>query len=361
MKEVKITSYQLALLMIAFIIGSSTIIDSAHAGRDAWLAYIIAWMGGFFLVFSYAWISLMNPGKTLVEILKDTFGKILGSILALGYIWYFIHLAALVTRDFSFFLVTTSYERTPEIFMIICFIFLSVYTLKKGLQVFSRSAEVFVPMLITFILILCLVIIGRYDVGVFLPFLEEGFKPVLNLILPILTFPFGETVVFLMLFSALDKKKNIRKISVSAVGIGGMILLLTILRDLMALGPDILQRIFFPPSLSSELIPVMNLDPLIGLNLLIAGGTKITVCFYGGVVGITQIFNLNSYKPFVIPVAALIIAIAMMLYNNIFEMFRWANDVYPYYAIPFQILIPFAILGISLYKKYKKINKQKAL
>lgn len=359
MKDLKISGYQLSLLVIAFIIGSSTIISPVHDGRDAWISYIMGWSGGFVLIFAYAYLALLNPGKTLVQILKDTFGKVGGSILALLYVWYFIHLAALVTRNFGFFLVTTTYERTPEIFMNIIFILLSAYTLKKGLQVLGRSAEILVPVLILFIIIITAALFTRLDYQVFFPVLEDGLIPVVKLVFPLLTFPFGETVAFLMLFSSLDKPNNVRRFSLFAMGTGGFFLFLILVRDIMTLGPDMIQRLYFPPAVSSELIPIMNLDPMIGVNLLIAGGIKISVCYYAAIVGITQIFDLDSYKPFVIPVGALIVAVAMWLYEDIFHMFSWASEVYPYYAVPFQLLIPFLLLGISIYKNTKKDKKGK--
>ena len=353
----KITGYQLTLMIIGFLIGSSTIVSPVQDGRDAWLVFVISWGGGCALIFVYATIALLHPGKTLVEILKVCFGKTVGTILALLYIGYFIHLAALVCRNFGFFLTTTSYPRTPEIYIISLLVLVSIYTLKKGLQVLGRATEIFVPILLVFLLVLFVALINQFDFGVFFPLLEDGLRIILKDSFGLLTFPFGETVVFLMIFSALDNRKNVRQAALFAVGAGGFLLFMSMVRDLMVLGPELLKRVYFPPTISAKLIPIISLDPLIGTNLLIAGGVKITVCLYAATAGITQVFRLDNDKYLAIPVGILTVALAMWLYTSIFEMVAWAAEVYPYYAIPFQFLIPFTVLGLSFFSKYKK-NKQ---
>lgn len=148
-KDVKISSVQLSILIMGFLFGSTAIINVATgAAQDAWLAYVIGWAGGFILIGIYAHISLLNPGRTLIEILKDNFGRYPGSIIAVLYIWYFIHLAALVLRNFGEYMVTAIYPETPILFVIILFALTIAYAVKNGLEVLSRTAEIFFPLLL---------------------------------------------------------------------------------------------------------------------------------------------------------------------------------------------------------------------
>ena len=61
----------------------------------------------------YVKIALLNPSKTLVEILKERMGKVVGNILAVFYIWYFIHIASMVFRDFGEFITAMTFPETP--------------------------------------------------------------------------------------------------------------------------------------------------------------------------------------------------------------------------------------------------------
>lgn len=356
-KEIKISEYQLAMLMMGFLFGSTAIINPAStAGQDAWLVFLLGWAEGFFLMWLYVTISLSYPGLTLVDILKATFGKYVGSILALFYIWYFIHLAAVVFRNFGEHMVITVYYNTPMVFLIGCFALLVSYCLRKGLEVTGRAAEMLMPYLIIILTVIFCILIPEYDVNRFFPFLEKGFASIAIDSVRVLTFPFGEAVAFLMIFPTLNSAQKLKKASFLSVFTMGLIILGVILRDIMSLGPDMLMRSVFPPSLSSELTKGVQLDPLVAVNLLLGGWIKITVLLYGAVVGITQLLNLNDYRPFVLPVAMLCAALAVWIYKDIFEMFDWAQIFFPVYVTPMQIVIPVMILVIT---KLKQLLKNK--
>jgi len=350
--DVKISSIQLSLIMIGFIFGSSAIINPATgAYQDAWLAFIIGWFGSYLLVGIYVFLSLLHPCKTIVDILKDCFGKFFGSLFAFGYIFYFIHLAALVLRNFGEYMNTVNYPETPLIFLLIALSIVTAFAVKNGLEVFTRVNEMLMPFVIIFVTILFLIFMNIYELKNLLPFLERGFTPVLQSGFAVLTFPFGETVIFLMIFPALNKRENLLKTAFIATTAGGLILLNITLRDLMALGPVLINKIIFPPHTTTGLLPHFVIDPFIAANLLINGGFKIIICLYAASLGITQLFGLDDYKPFVFPITAIAVSLSYWVYDSLPEMTRWAAEIYPYYAIPFQILIPLLSLLISIIKK----------
>lgn len=354
-KDIKISGYQLAMLMMGFIFGSSAVMNpAASAGQDVWLAGLFGLGGGVMLMLLYTKISLLNPSLTLIEILQTAFGKYLGNLLSLLYIGYFIHLAALVLRDFGEHMAVTVYYTTPLVFTMGSFALLASYCLKKGLEVSARAAEMLMPYLFIFLTVIFFLLIPEYNTENFFPVLEKGFSPILKAAFNILTFPYGETVVFLMIFPALYSAKRLRKVSLLSVLIMGLILLSVTVRDLLSLGPDLLTRLVFPPSLSTELTQEIQLEPLISVNLLLGGWIKITICMYGAVVGIAQLLKLDDYKPFVLPLAILCVAMAIWLFPDVFEMLDWATAVYPYYAVPIQIIIPVLILIITNFKKNTK-------
>lgn len=359
MKSAQISGIQLFMLIIGFTFGSTAILNpAADAYHDAWLSYLLGWVGGCISITVFCWISRLNPEKTLVEILKSQFGKVGGSIIAVFYIWYFIHLAALVIRNFGEYMTTTSYTETPIIFIIICFIAVVVYGMKKGLEVMVRPSEILVPVVIFFVLFLGVALIKKYNYANFLPFLEKGIKPILKSSFAVWTFPFGETVAFLMIFPFLNQKKKLFKISFLAIVVAGFVIFLIVVRDLLVLGTGMMmpKRLIFPPNTSAALISEkLQLQTLISANFLIGGGIKISVCLFAAVLGITQLFNLDDFKPLISPVAALAVALSIWVYPNIFEMLRWAAEVWPYYSIPFQIIFPLLLLIMSLIK-YKKIK-----
>ncbi|MGI6451012.1 MAG: GerAB/ArcD/ProY family transporter [Desulfitobacteriia bacterium] len=154
-----------------------------------------------------------------------------------------------------------------------------------------------------------------------------------------------------MIFPALYSARQLKKVSFTAFLVMGFIIFGVIIRDLLSLGPDLLTRLVFPPSLSTELTPELQLEPLISVNLLLGGWVKITICLYAAVVGIAQLLNLDDYKPLVFPLVLFTVVLARWLYDDIFKMLDWALNVYPYYALPLQVGIPLLILLIAKVRK----------
>jgi len=271
-KNVKISNYQLGMLIMGFLFGSSAVMNpTIQVAQDAWLAYIFGLVQGLALIWIYVKLSLLNQGQSLIEILKTHFGKYLGTMVSLLYIWYFVHLAALVLRNYGEHMTVTVFFDTPEVFTMGCFALLVGYCLRSGLEVTARAAEMLMPYLFLFVLAIFLLLAREYDMQNIFPILENGLAPVIKVSYSLLTFPFGEMVAFLMIFPALSSYKSLKKVTLLSSLLMGLILLGITLRDLLSLGPDLLVRLVFPPSLSTELIPELQLEPLISVNLLLGG------------------------------------------------------------------------------------------
>lgn len=354
----RITSVQLGMLLVGFIIGSSAIITPAvEAKQDVWLSYILAWLGGYLTIAIYVYIAKLNHSLTLVEILKAHFGKFFGTIISILYIWYFIHLGSLVIRNVSEFMITSIYTETPLLAVVIAISVPLYYGLRKGLVVFSKLSELIVPFMILLILIIFLLVFNLYEFKNFLPFFEQGFLKISKVAFFTLTFPFAETVVFLMIFPYTKKYNNLLKTSYISLTVSGLVLFSIIISNLLVLGGDILANSIFPSHLTISLIPKIAVEPFVSINILVGTTIKIYICIYSALIGIKQILNVNDHKPFITPVLVFSIILAIWIYDNLIKMIDWAGKIYPFYAIPFQFIFPILILSISLIKKIKSQQK----
>jgi spore germination protein KB len=353
--RVKISNLQFFMLMFGFLYGSSVIINPATgAGRDAWLALIISWAGGLGLITIYMGLIRLNPGQNLVGILLSHFGKYVGGFIAIMYIWYFTHLAALVTRNFGEFMVATTYPLTPMPVIIMTSLLVTIYGLRSGLEVFARvGGELLIPIIPLPIIISLITLLPEYDFSSILPVLENGVKPVLNAAFGTLTFPFGETVVFLMIFPHLNKQEKIFKYSYLTFTITCLIFLNNIIRDLSMLGPGFFKRAYYTPHIIAQLIPNLSIEPLVAINLFIGGGVKVILCLFAAASGLIQLFKLTNYKMIVTVLTVFAGVLAVWVYRNPMEMFSWAFKEWPVYSVPFQMIIPLILLIISWIKNRK--------
>lgn len=351
-REIKISPIQLSFFIITLLFSDFAIMNPARAAeRAAWLAFIIGMLIGLILVSIYILIAKLHPGKTLIEILLTTFGKVLGTIISLLYIWYFIHLASLVVRSFGEYMVTVNYVQTPLFFIIICLMLPIVYGLRKGIEVIARMAEIFVPMIILLVSLLFILLAKEFQFQFFQPVLKDGLKPILETGYNIATFPFGELIILLMIFPYLNEPNKLSRVTYTSVIIGGFLLLNIVVRDLLVIGPELLSIIVFPPNVSTALLPTIGLEPLISVNLIIGGVGFLCVYIHAITLGVSQVFHIENDKTLIVPITIIVIGVSIWLYDNVLEMFRVAKEVYPYYSIPFQIIIPLLVLIISYIRK----------
>lgn len=357
-KQVLISSFQFCILLVGFILGSTVIlVPGSHANQNAWLAYIIGWLGGFLLFPIYIALYKRHPEKTLVEIHHLLLGKWLGNLVSILYIWYFLHLGSLVLRNFTEYTLTISLPETPLWFMTVLYTLVIAYSVKSGLEVTSRTAELIVPFIFLFQIGITLLLVPHMKFSNLLPFLEDGLKPILDASLSVLTFPFGETVVFLMLFPYLNDGKKLKRNFIISFLLAGGLLLIAVFREITILGELGIERKIFPPHLSTKKIEVLNFDPLIGVMFFITGATKICVCYLASVIGLAQLTKSNDHRVFVYPIGIILAGLSIWIYDSAPQMLTWAIDVWPYYSIPFQIIMPIILLCVSLIKGKKKSKK----
>lgn len=354
----KISSFQLSTILIGFILGDAILlIPSKSVKQNAWLPILLASIGGIIIICMYVYISKLNPQMTLVDILCSSFGKFIGKIIAFFYLLYFLSLTAIILRTVGDYMVTVNYIQTPLFFILSIITIVMIYDSKSGIEVMGRLAEITIPIMLFLILLTIILIAPRFQFKNILPFIEDGFKPILKTSFTMFTFPFGEVVVFLMIFPYLNNTKKLLKISILSVSLAGLTLLLVTMQSILTLGSNILSRSLYPTHIVSSLVPGLIMEPLISINLLISSGAQMIILFFSCSLMVAQIFKLDDHKPFVLPIGLLLVPLSCWFYDSIAEMEYISVEVLPYYAIIFQLIIPFIILIISLIKL--KLKKQR--
>lgn len=354
-KGEKISGIALFLWLVTFLLGDMPIhtpVSGGQAYQDSWLGFLLGWAGGFILMVIYVSIIRLNPSKTLFIILKETFGKYIGSILILLYIWYFIYNGSLVSRQFGEYIVAVNYNETPLLFVLALLLLMAAYMVKSGLEVISRVYGMLAILYLISVLAITAILIPQFDFNNFFPVLERGIKPVLKAGLATIGFPFGELVLLLAFYSVANESVNMKKTAYFAVAVGGLLVFINVLRDIMVLGSGLLANQTFPSNAVTQVIPPpIDISPLVVGSLLIGSGIEATTYLYACTLGITQLFNLYDYKPFVFPMAVLMVLLSLWNFTNIHQFFGWLDAIYPYYALPFQTIMPFILLIIALLKK----------
>lgn len=350
-KEI-ITNKQGISIVVLFIIGSAIVLSpGGEAKQNVWLAILLAVLMTIPIIFIYARLLSIFPGKDLFDILQEVFGKILGKIISLLFVWYAFHLGALVIRNFSEFIQIVSFPETPQLIVAAFLGVVCIWIIKAGIEILGRWAGFVLPFLLITIICLILLSLTEAEFNNIRPVLYDGVTPVLKSAFSIFSFPFAEVVVFMMVFCSIKSKFSTYKVYITGLLIGGLILLSASIRNVLVLGIGTASILYFPSLSAVSLINIGNflqrIEIIVSVVFLLAGIVKIGVCLYAVSNGVAKIFNFDSYRPLVAPIGFLMMNLSGFIYRSTMEMFEWAEKIYQFYAMPFQIILPLIIFIVA--------------
>lgn len=362
-KEI-LSNRQGIFVMTMFIIGSAIMVSSSgKAKQDIWIAIILSLLMAMPVIYVYSNLLALYPGKDLFDILTEIFGVVIGKIISLPFIWYSFHLGTLVIRNFSGFVNVISFPETPQAVTVIFLGLFCIWMAKAGIEVLGRWTTFIFPIAMFIIIGTVILSMTNIHVKYFRPILYEGLSPIIESAFGIFSFPFAETVVFTMVF---NKLKNTRKsfgVFLKSILLGGAVILIIAVRNVVVLGAPLNSKLVFPSYVAVRTLNigdfVQRFEVVVAIIFMLGGAVKISICLYAAAVGLTKLLNFDNYRDLTGPVGFLMMSFSCIIYDSLMEMFDWATQIYPYYAIPFQIILPIIVLIAAKIKlKITKKNKK---
>jgi spore germination protein KB len=358
-KEI-ISDKQGIILITLFILGSTLVVGTGgEAKKDMWLAVIIGMIFAVPVLMMYAKLLSMFPEKDIFDILKLAFGNFIGKAISLLFIWYALHLGALVLYNFSQFIGTVGLDQTPRVVPMSVIMLLCAWGVKEGVEVLGRWGEILIQFLIIILFLATILSIPVLRLNNLLPVFENGIKPVIKGAFSTFAFPFTETVIFIMVFPCLKGKKSSFKTFILGLLLGGGIIVVLAARNIMILGSYIISMSYYPSFFAVARINIghflQRLESAVSITFLISGFVKISMCLFGASKGISKLFNFVDYRFIVIPTALIILNLSFIVSSDIMESAKWNLQVYPYYAFIFQVILP-SLTFICAKIRYKKIR-----
>lgn len=361
-KEI-ISNKQGIATMVMFIVGSTMVLGvGGEAKQDAWIAGMIGMFMSVPFIFVYARTLKLFPGKNLYDILESLYGKMFGKAITAIYVWYSIHLGALVLRNFSEYIQIVSMPETPQFVLTMFLGTLGIYSVKSGIEVIGRWSILVLTLCIVSIIFIDILSITQMDISNLKPILYNGLKPVLKSAFTVFSFPFAETVLFMTVLGGLNNRGSSYKTYYISLIFGGIILILSSIRNITVLGIGTALTLYFPVHGAISLIDIGDflerVEVVISVIYLLAGIVKVSICLYSASIGFAKLFDFKDYRKVVFPMAVTTMNLSCIIYKNTMEMFQWAIEIYKYYAIPFQVIIPLAILITAEIKTRSAKNRQ---
>ncbi|MPM08906.1 hypothetical protein SDC9_55222 [bioreactor metagenome] len=363
-KEI-ISSKQALSIIVTFILGSSVILGTdREALQDSWITSLLAIVAFIPFAFLYAKILKLYPGMDFFDIVVKTFGNVLGKIVIVIFFWYAIHLGALVMRNFAEFIRIEELPKTPQLLFYTLMSFLCIYVVKSGVENLGKCAVVFLLFYIFILFSVTAFSVKNFEFNNLLPIMRQGTGTILLGTYSNLTFPMAETVLLLPVLSSLKSKDSPYKAYFWGGVLGGGLLLIGTVKNILTIGYPMLSEVFFPHIEAAKLIVIggsltdvlARIEESVVVAFTFTCFVKISSCLIAATKGLARIFNIDSYKKLAAPVSLIMTALASILYSSLGEMIGWI-PVYKYYVFPFQVVLPLAIFIVAEIRKIKQRKK----
>ena len=352
---------QLTTLIMFFLIGGSALSSTArYAGQNVWIVLLAAGSIGAIFFTVYHRISKVHNYKGLPDILKETFGKVLGTAILFIYASFFLFRTIsggnYMTTMAQETLMFGASHRTVVIMLLITVVIGALY----GLNVIGRSAEIFL-----FVTIICLTpfLLAVFSSSVFkagnlIPILAEGVPGIAKDIMRSTFTPYGELVIFLMIFPYLAPKdnKNILKRTYITITIAVLLMIAIDLTIVALIGSNLTSNFEYPFYNAMQLAGVSGflerLDLLAIVIIVTTGYVKLVVYFYVTVLAFQALSKRFNFKIMLLLITALIFFLAPVL--KVHET-GFMMNVIPFRILPiFEVAFPLLIWIVSEIRFRKK-------
>jgi spore germination protein KB len=360
MKTEKISGLQLFYLMAGYVLGTAIILGlGLDTKQDAWIFILVGMSSGLLLMAVFTQLAVYFPGDSLVEILPKVIGKVLSYPVIFLYIFHFTYSAARGSRELGDLIVTTILSETPIFVVIASFMVLMIYCLRGGVETFARMAEIVFPIYIFSLILIWILLfsVDHFSIKNLTPILGMGLTPVLKAAIPdSVNFPFGETVAIMMLFPYLNNKRYTKRVGISIILVGGLLLTFNSIMMIAVLGPEFYSRDIFSLLAATQMVSVADFlerfDALVILMMVAGVFFKVGVFIFAAAVGISQLLRLKQYRSVLLGLGTIIPPLSLVSASSFVEHIEFGFKYYvPYVDTVLQIILPFLFLCIVFIRK----------
>lgn len=367
MKLEKGTISEKELLFAVFCFMQGTLLRSGYivsiTRNDSWLMAFTGLLFTLPLVAIYASLLRRFPGKSLVEIDDLIFGPVIGKAVSVLYLFFFLSLSALNTRDLGNFVVANMIPETPLAAAILLFLLVCVYAISRGIANLLRLSVFFSLIPLAAVFINSLLILKDVQIEFLQPFFQLPVMKYIQGTISVAAVPMGEILAFTMIAPMLQKKENTGKLLVKGLIFSALFLAVVLLRDIVTLGP--LASIVSLPSFESvryvSLADILTrMESIYAIVLIILFLFKVSVLLYAFVLGLSQLLSLNSYRPLTLVAAVLVLFYSLLVFESVMENMNWGASTAPFFSLTFELLLPAVSLLAAHLRRLNKAGEVKA-
>lgn len=361
----RISALQLAILMNPTIIATAILLVPAITGKfakqDMWLSPIWASSTGFLSVLIVHLLNKHYLKETVIQFSEKILGRIPGKLVGLVFLLFYLHISAIILREYGEFVVGIFLHYTPILIVIGSMTFVCSFAVRGGLEVIARSAQIFVPLIVILFLVIVILLIPDLKPSNIFPIMEEGVIPsLMGAVVP--SSWFSEFFLISFLFPYLkDREKGVKWGIISVFSVL-VILVITNIFSLFLFGgitPSFTYPVMNAARYANIADFLQHLESIV-MAIWVAGTfVKNSVFYYALVLGTAQWLKLADYRSLVLPVGLLLTVVSIWSAPNLEELAHYLSTTLPFYFISVQMFIPIFLLFILVMRKKIRLNNIK--
>jgi spore germination protein KB len=354
----RISSVQLFLLLYITEISTTFLIIpgvlAKEAGTDSWLVSLVP-VTVYGLAVALVCVSLAGrfPNQVFTEYLPRVAGRWPGKILAAAYIFFFVHVAAVILSQGANYIHTAFLRETPLLAIELLLLSVAVYGVYLGIEVIARQNTLVFALFMFSLLLLVTFVLEHFSFKNLLPVLENGMFPVLKASALIISWR-GEVFFILMLYPYLNRKQEALRTASGVVVFSGISQSAITLVATGVFGAALLPNMVFS---IHELVRYISIGFLERMEVFIvviwvAGLiVKLAIFIHAASTAAAHTLGLKNYRWFIVPATLAALVLSETIFRTSLQQHEFFTGMGRYYASIFQLLLPGLLLFTAVIRK----------
>ena len=351
-KEIISNKQGFMLAAILMMTNSFALLFGTDAGRDVWIAYLLATV-----MVGLVWLLMSgmleeNPSMDFFALLDRLTGKFFGRVIAVVLAVYAFLTAATTLGIFSRFNQVTALSKTPQIIMPLLIVLIGVWAMKSGVEVLGRCANLlfyFIVFVFLYFMFFGVEFIHPRNLA---PILWNGWTPVITSAGSVFINQFGESILLVAVYSSLAEKSRRRRAITGGVITGAVMVTLIAVSTTATLGQAETASEFYPvfTVLSIRNVGgfIQHMEILTSAAMAFFVFFKIALCLYFMALALKHLFGLQDFRALLLPVGLILVSFTQLSNWNMMDVRTRIEGRYALMILlPLLIALPVLLAVIS--------------
>jgi spore germination protein KB len=303
------------------------------------------------------------PGKNLIEINDIVFGPIAGKAVSALYLFYFLSLAALNTRDLGNFAADYIIQETPIAAVMVLFLLGCAYALRKGIGNLMRMAAALGIASVAALAVSFILTLKDAQFDFLKPLFQQPLCKYVQGTVTVAAVPMGEILAFSMIAPMLGKGKKAGKPLALGLTFSAVFMAIVMVQNIISFGP-LVSTLSLPSFESLRFVSIgsvlTRVESIYAVILLLLFLFKVSILLYAFVLGLSQVLRLKDYWQITLISAALVMFYALLVFESVMENMDWGATAAPFFSLTFELALPAVSLLAACLRKPKRTGEVKA-